>query len=579
MEPYIAHQQWPPALEPVAAAGPTHTPAAPIDTLEDYNRFEEDYTFWRYSKFALPFLLFILGIYAALLCLTAWQARSDIRFLYDGVPRDLEAPASQTDRLGGIPKYKFAIRFAVTTCAILFSLLLLLIFFTNLKPTAAAGATYPLAFLLFLTSILAFVAFGLDVNSEKDGRRCSVSLHATRVCVSREDMLTGVTIWDAGVAVFGLTSSILIFCYTSSGDWTRQREGFGDDRDAAVPGATPNGVSNVRKTITALALLATLFFAILLLVFTIISIDDRDRFVVRDRWNRKLDPANPKVTNTNPGWPIKNTKLRYAVSSFAIITILFNLIPLTSRVIAYILAFLYVCYIVLSFVVFALDINAIDRAKSLSCPNYFSCKYHPYAASTTLDFLGGFFLIIYILAEYFALRKCAHCERSYGIFEVKKHEQELCPRRRVVCEVCSKEMTAKEFVFKHRFDCGVEHTRCDSCQLTIPEWSLGEHLAQCPKARTARPVMGVDVADTINEATGTSGVVVMDVHQGSAAALGGVQAGDIIARWNSTPIFTKDEFAACMRSVKVGEEVSLQCLRSAGSSRTAISCRVILQSA
>jgi hypothetical protein len=374
-------------------------PFSPPDVVVASPIPADDYRYWRLSKFGIPLLLLILAIFTTVICLTAWQSRSDIRTLRDGIPRDVERPADSTDREGGIPLFKRALRLTICVLGIFLALLALLVFAIPLTPVNRSRVNYIVAILLILAGVLAVITFAVDINSERDTERCTTNEHYTRVCRSREDMGTGFTLWDAIMAIFFFISGILILLYSRSGDWTRARE---KDLEAmggigVMPGLYPNGVSFVRKTITILALFVLLAFSIINLVFIIYVHDLRDRVELRDRFNRI---SVEKGIVTNPGWPQRNTKLRYATCSMIILTVLFNLIPLNSRVIAYILLFLYFCYTVLAFVCFAVDIDSIEDSKDLDCPDQFVCKHHPYAATTAVEFVGGIFLIIFIVVEY-----------------------------------------------------------------------------------------------------------------------------------------------------------------------------------
>jgi hypothetical protein len=294
-----------------------------------------------------------------------------------------------------------------------------------------------LAILFFLTGILGVVTFALDVNSERDAEECTTSIHETRVCEGYEGIATGVTVFDAGTAIFAFIVAFTIGCYSRSGDWTKANDyrtgltyGSPELGDGYLPGLYPNGVSYVRKILVFLALLGLFIFAVLCLVFTIILHEQRDRRLLVDEFNRPLTPSSEDATNehdgakdedededrigvfpfdgitrTNPGWPERNTELRYAVCSFVIVTVLINLIPLNSRVIAYVFGFLYLLYAVITYVSFGVDINALSRARNLECPENFRCVYHPYNATVAILFIGGFFLIVYVLLEYCVMHR------------------------------------------------------------------------------------------------------------------------------------------------------------------------------
>eukprot|EP01005_Ploeotia_sp_CARIB1_P001928 NODE_83_length_1684_cov_399.088632_g81_i0.p1 GENE.NODE_83_length_1684_cov_399.088632_g81_i0~~NODE_83_length_1684_cov_399.088632_g81_i0.p1 ORF type:complete len:445 (-),score=96.45 NODE_83_length_1684_cov_399.088632_g81_i0:265-1599(-) len=373
---------------------------------------DEDYSYWRYSKFAIPFLLFILAVFVAIFCLTAWQARSDIRLLREGVPRDLQPPSPATSEEGGVPKWKRNLRIAVCFLAIFFILITLVVFLVTLPPGAKVGANIALGALLIIVGIIALLAFAFDVNSELDAEHCTTDPNQRPVvCETRELVATLITVFDALLALFLFVSGILVIMYGKSGDWTskvRDPEGIrlkmkkGSYTDIP-PGLFSNGVSLVRKWITSLALLAALVCAIVLLVMTIYVHEQRAKLTSVDRWNRPI--KTPGMRDEVSGWPHQNTRLRYALTGLVIITVLLNLIPINMRVVAYIFGFLYIIYAILAFTAFGVDVDAIEDAKELACPTELLCVTHPYAAVAALDFIGGILLIAYVAIEYFVCHK------------------------------------------------------------------------------------------------------------------------------------------------------------------------------
>eukprot|EP01006_Ploeotia_vitrea_P062857 TRINITY_DN84530_c0_g1_i1.p1 TRINITY_DN84530_c0_g1~~TRINITY_DN84530_c0_g1_i1.p1 ORF type:complete len:437 (+),score=76.80 TRINITY_DN84530_c0_g1_i1:59-1369(+) len=370
---------------------------------------DEDYTYWRYSKFAIPALLFILALFVTIFCLTAWQSRSDIRREREGVPRDLQPPSPGTAEEGGIRKWKRNMRLATTFLAILFILITFAVFLVTLSPSAKTGINIVLGVLLIILSILALICFAFDVNSERDAEHCTTNPNQWPVvCESRETIATLITIFDALLALLLFVAGLCVIFYGKSGDWTTQVSNPEQLRmkgglDGVPPGMFSNGVSLVRKWITALALFAALACAITLLVLTIIVHEDRDKLTAIDRFNRPI--RTPDGDAEVSGWPLRNTRLRYAVCALVILAVLLNLIPLNMRVVAYVFAFIYICAAALSFTAFGLDVDAIEDAKDLTCPTELSCVTHPYNAVAALDFLGGLFLILYVLVEYFVCHK------------------------------------------------------------------------------------------------------------------------------------------------------------------------------
>lgn len=373
----------------------------------------QDYRFFQYSKLALPLLLFTLGVFTALLLLTMWQSRSDIRGLKDGTPRDLQTiQMFESDREAGMKRFKQGVRYSLCFLGIFFSALTIIVYLLDLSPVLRARLNYPLGLILILVGAYAWVAFGLDVNSERDVVHCVTLPHQTKDCDSREDLGTGCSVFDALSGMFLVVSGVLVIAYTYTADWCREIVEVSEEEfygyGNVKPGVPRNGISSVRRTITLLALLAAMASLIILVIFTILIHEQRERWQFKDRFNRSLQDGS----NTIPGWPVRNTKLRYAACAFPIILILFNMIPLTSRVIAYVLGFLYLVFAGLAFVTFGVDVSSISDARRLLCPTNLKCVYDSYTTCVVLDFIGGTMLLIYVIWEYIISKRAKPVEAA-----------------------------------------------------------------------------------------------------------------------------------------------------------------------
>jgi hypothetical protein len=373
-------------------------------------REEEDYTYWRDSGFKVPFLLLIIAVFVSLFALTAWQANSDLGGIikedqFGQIPRRLEIPSELDTNEGGVPIWQRDIRVACFVFAIVFAVLAIIVFFAPFKPVARSRANIFLGVLLFLTGILAWVCFGADLNNLRDAENCSANPNYSVVCESRDSWLVSLIVWDAGVAVFAMLSGILLIAYSRSGDWTRQFDpkliGFAEPYGQLQPGMYPNGVSFVRKWLVALSLLTLIGFAILMIVFTILLVESREKLDLRDQFNRPLagDFTAPE------GWREGNSLLRYAVSAAAVLVALICLIPFNSRVIAYVFGFIFLAISIMSFTVFGLDVDQLTDAHNTACPRQYTCVYHEYNATAALDFIGAILLLIFIVVEYFVLHR------------------------------------------------------------------------------------------------------------------------------------------------------------------------------
>lgn len=369
---------------------------------------EHDFRFFKYSKLALPFLLVLLGVFTALLVLTMWQSRSTIQGLEDGIPRDIQLLSDYNgDFESGIRKNKRSLRFAVCFLGIFLSLGIIAVYFADVSPVLRARLNYPLGLILVLVGILALVSFGLNITREKNVKGCFSGDHMSTYCELREDLGVGGVVFDMCVAVFAIVAGLLVLAYTATGDWCRE---LLEDEDAAIygmpqgvqPGQLKNGISRVRKTITMLAIVAVLISSIILLIFALLIHEQRELYTQRDSNNR---PTGNSGTTTQSGWPLKNTKLRYCVAGVTVLALLFNLIPLTSRVIAYILGFLYIIFAVLAFAAFGVDIGSVEDAKDMECPVNYKCTHDAYNATIVLEFIGGVLLLIYVIWEFFISKK------------------------------------------------------------------------------------------------------------------------------------------------------------------------------
>lgn len=194
-------------------------------------------------------------------------------------------------------------------------------------------------------------------------------------------------------------------------------------------------------------------------IFIIYVHEDRDKLYFEDSFNG-LDRGQD--LDHRLGWATRNTRLRYAASILAILTVLLNLIPFTHRLLAYIFAFLYFTSCVMCFVSFGLDISQLRKAdKYIGKPfctklNNLKCVKSPYIATVIMEFLLGLALFIYIVYE-ICLKCCVHSrhsQRSYALHEKSKHDLALDSLRPVRCEITGRVLTAKEYVYRWRFIAG-----------------------------------------------------------------------------------------------------------------------------
>jgi len=254
-----------------------------------------------------------------------------------------------------------------------------------------------------------------------------------------------------------------------------------------------------------------LISAILLIIFSILINE------FRERWLRELS-----------GWPRENSRLRLSATIIGVLLVALSLVPYPHRVYAYILCFLWFCLCVIFFVIFGIDVDDLKEARDLgNCDGVVSCIYHPYNTVVVFDFICGFLIAVYILVEFVAHRK-----RSL---------------------VAAREYAPNDDLLPADFDLS---------GVRVPGAIPFKTIDPYPIAPAAlRPVIGVEVVEIQNPATGDVSLTVNAITLRSAAALAGLRVGDIITRWDDMPIRTKADFANAVNDSMIGSTAVLQVIR------------------
>eukprot|EP00996_Jenningsia_fusiforme_P000221 NODE_1178_length_1659_cov_97.677019_g1045_i0.p1 GENE.NODE_1178_length_1659_cov_97.677019_g1045_i0~~NODE_1178_length_1659_cov_97.677019_g1045_i0.p1 ORF type:complete len:527 (-),score=98.01 NODE_1178_length_1659_cov_97.677019_g1045_i0:77-1609(-) len=474
----VAYRNRPPLLEDVSIQGPLRIPIKDaMQTLEEREAIEADFRWYRWSKFAFPWLLWCLLLGATLFCLTAWQQVGSLKtfdaktvnnddYLW-GVPRILvKKSETSSDDEGGMPKALRNIRIAAVFAGAVAVVAAFATFFGKPRPRIRSALNFLWAFLLIVTAVLAAIAFGVGINNVDDAVQCPWRFEVTfEKCTERKGTATIAIILDAAIFVGALTSAILLAWYTRTGDWKLFRTGWRErERDAeeelvqnaATIDKSLRKIRPVRITILSAALLFTLAAVIVLAVFIVILHQDYLHEYALQSY-RGVDTRG-KDLNERSGWPTKNTRLRYAVSSMTVLAILLNFLPFTHRALAYLFAVLYVIIIAMAYTNFGLDIHEVTNALDLKCPNSdeVNCRISPFVATLFIEFVLATSLFLYVMYEYVAkgFSVSRWSGRNYVPGELKKHDEKLDSMRPVRCELTGEVMTAKEYVYRYRFIAG-----------------------------------------------------------------------------------------------------------------------------
>jgi hypothetical protein len=458
-----------------------------------------DWDSWRYSRFALPWLVWCFLWLIALFCLTFWQQAGNIKNLRDGVPRMISLQSTHDDNHeAGLPIGLRSIRIAGAWFCFLGIALTLVVFFARPAQKTRTALNFFYAVLLIIGCVLAWISFGIGLGSYRDLQRCVPNRRYTfQRCLNHEAYATVEVCLDACVGITSIIAALLLAYNTKANHWklaARDWEEAQQDSLETVKERTPGemvqrNVGYVRKWLTGIALLVCLAFVAAWMVFLVLLHEDREKQWLmgprgRGDWTQRQDSI---FDFEHAGWPVKDTRLRYSVVAVGIVTILFNFLPFRSKTIAYVFGGLYFLTAVMAIIAFAIDFHEADRARQLPCINTPDnlqqiCTQDPFIATIALDFIVCVFLLIYLIVEYGIMQKrqCQHCDRAYGMQDLIKHETCECPARPVRCDVCAKAMTFNQFD-KHKEYCSVDHVRCTNCGTMIAKWGVKAHQEECAR--------------------------------------------------------------------------------------------------
>lgn len=471
----VAYRNRPPLLEDVSIQGPLRIPIKDaMQTLEEREAIEADFRWYRWSKFAAPWLFFCLLLCTAIFCLTAWMQVGSIRTyiantVYNdrgpwGVPRHIvKRSTTQSADEAGQPKALRNLRIAGVFFGFFGVIFVFLTLFVKPRPRIRMTLNMIWALLLAACFVMEAIAFAVGLDKFRRAERCPWNRDQTHEkCTRRTGVATITVALDAGVFTGALTSTILLIWYNWTGDWKLLRTGWRErERDAEtevvrqMEGADKflRKVRPVRIAVLSLALIYTLCCVIVLTVFIVLLHMDYQHYYSLQKYRGGY---RGKDLNEQPGWSARNSRLRYGFTIMGFCAVVLNYIPFTHRAVAYLFAFIYVTVSVLAFVAFGIDVHEMQRAHDMQCPIDSHCRDDIFVATAILDFFAGLAFMFYVLYEYIAkgITTSRWSGRNYCPHEIYKHDTKLDSMRPVRCELTGHVMTAKEYVYRYRFIAG-----------------------------------------------------------------------------------------------------------------------------
>eukprot|EP00998_Keelungia_sp_KM082_P010341 NODE_653_length_1729_cov_810.581149_g643_i0.p1 GENE.NODE_653_length_1729_cov_810.581149_g643_i0~~NODE_653_length_1729_cov_810.581149_g643_i0.p1 ORF type:complete len:518 (-),score=119.68 NODE_653_length_1729_cov_810.581149_g643_i0:102-1655(-) len=496
----VGYKTRPPLLEDVSIEGPLRIPIPhALDTMEQRDAIEEDYNWFRYSKFAGPMLIILLVLSVILFCLTAFTQVGDLKGLRSGTPRYYQLQIDSDDGLesGGKEKER-NLRLATCIFTVFPSLAAFCILGLKFRPNLRKALMTIMAILLFVGFILAMISFGLHEDDRPTACQQPDDLYfiTREPCESRVGLATAALAVDFAVGMFALVAAIVLVVYTFTGDFKLLRDGWREqERDAEQePSKTARGnikafkVRETRIVIVSIALGFVLLLGIAAGVFATVLHQDHNTVLLRSfRGRTSLHFDNPpEQPFEEAGWSARNTRIRYALTGIAIVTILLNLMPFRSRVIAYLFAFVYASLIVLAMIAFGADVNDMRETRDFGCPEVpygpsdnllwradvrselaarntkLNCINAPFVACAFFEFVLALALLFYLVNEFVVRMASVHSQRKYPWHQINEIEEALDSRRPVRDELTSEVVTAKQFFYQTRFVGGYPQTSSGS---------------------------------------------------------------------------------------------------------------------
>lgn len=404
-----------------AQAGGTIAPSE-LRTVPDY-----DYSLFRYSKLALPFLGLIFLTAALLVGLSLWQGPWGIsragNGLRDAVPRDLELkPVKDVildhDHETGLNKDLRNIRFAVFCLGFVPVLLLVFTIRSHPTPSLLRVAFVVSCVFLFVLAILAVCDFAMAVDQVNEILECpdlyfntfspGANLGSNGGCSSPRSVAVAAAVSDALV---GFLALLLVgtLLYTITNNNYAWGPGHVSVKKSPLqphinfpPETSYTKIHETRRLYVWLLL--SLFAAALALNITL-------TFIIHEMRNKAVEVDNNNMEVYTSGWPMRNNRLRVGLGLITILLVLISLLDYIGtkrRALAYLAAILLFFSAIGFFVSFGFDVDKINKAQDLPClkdttlgfGQEIRCSYSPYQGTAAIEFLLAIFILVYLVYEF-----------------------------------------------------------------------------------------------------------------------------------------------------------------------------------
>jgi len=389
---------------------------AELRTVPDY-----DYSLFRYSKLALPFLLLIMITAAVLAGLTFWQGpwgfERGENGLQGGTPRDFALEDADTE--GGLDEELRNLRIAQFVIGFFGLLIAVFGIRLNPKPALLRILLIVAAVLFIAVFVLAIISGILGIDQLYRAQECADWTMpsnnfkpveaALRPCESREQLAVTGIVADWFLAFMALFAAVAMLFTIGKKTWAWGPGRISVQKSVLKPTIDyppPSPFMHVHETRRLIV------WVLLFLVACALLIDFVVAMLLHENRSAVLQVDSRGLRTEQSGWPVRNNRFRAALSVFIFgvaALMLVDLIASKRRWIAYTLAVLFVFGAIGCIIMFAMDIDDINDADDLPCPptiNFgtgnldIDCRQWQFGATAAVEFMLFIFVLVFIIYEF-----------------------------------------------------------------------------------------------------------------------------------------------------------------------------------
>jgi hypothetical protein len=381
-----------------------------------------DFSLFRYSPVALPWLLLIICSATICIGLSFWQGpygwirgRNGAR---NGNPVDYEIDDNSYTE-AGLKKQLKGLRAANFVTGMGPIILTVFAIRAGLKPAITRAVLFLCAFFFFSLGCMSSVSFAIGIDQINWIMDCPNKLtfnplNAAQLpafsplfaaCHQRVQITSAAIVADAAQAMSAFILSVLLVYTSLPSNWAWGPGNISVEESANQPRATfppPSPFTHIAETRRAcvwIAIAATAAFVIIAFILMLKLHELRIKV-------KSVNSRNERMSIS--GWQLTNNRFRVSISGFCIGAAVFSLIDnyiFKRRFVSYLLGGALFWIMVGYYVIFAMDVKQVGETKDWPCPASsltvpIKCVFWPYYGTCWMDFCTAFLIMTYLIYEF-----------------------------------------------------------------------------------------------------------------------------------------------------------------------------------